>query len=104
MVGTERVSDEASHSHTIIRNNTIIWNDAIITFLRSVFKKTKLDAGQSSLNMLNVVKEIEYSGDQGPKGKRVTDPIEKSNSLNSYYAPLFSSERNNPLNSISRIR
>jgi len=29
-------------------------------------------------------------------GKLVTDPIEKTNSLNSYYASLFSCERNNP--------
>ena len=29
-------------------------------------------------------------------GKIVTDPIEKTNSLNSYYASLFSCERNNP--------
>jgi hypothetical protein len=28
--------------------------------------------------------------------KRITDPIEKANSPNPYYAPLFSGERNNP--------
>jgi len=29
-------------------------------------------------------------------GKFITDPIEKANSLNSYYASIFSFERNNP--------
>jgi hypothetical protein len=29
-------------------------------------------------------------------GKHVTDPTEKANSLNSYYASLFSCERNSP--------
>ena len=30
------------------------------------------------------------------KGKLITDPIEKTNSLNSYYVSLFSCKRNNP--------
>ena len=29
-------------------------------------------------------------------GKTITDPIEKANSVNSYYASLFGRERNNP--------
>jgi hypothetical protein len=29
-------------------------------------------------------------------GTLITDPLEKANSLNSYYASLFSCERNNP--------
>ena len=37
-------------------------------------------------------------------GKLITDPLENANSLNSYYASLFSYESNNPYNSINTIR
>jgi len=48
--------------------------------------------------MLNDVKEIEknISATKDHNGKLITDPIEKANSLNSYYASLFSCESNNP--------
>ena len=54
--------------------------------------KTKVDAGQSSISMLNDVKEIEQNITEikDHNGKYITNPIEKANSLNSYYASLFS--------------
>ena len=42
--------------------------------------------------MLNDAKEIE----KDKNGKLITDPIKRANSLNSYYASLFSCKRNNP--------
>ena len=48
--------------------------------------------------MLNDVKEVEkvFRRSRTKMAKLVTDPIQKANSLNSYYASLFSSEYNNP--------
>jgi len=57
----------------------------------------KVDAGQSSISMLNDVMEIQkYSKIKDQNGKLITDPVEKAKSLTSYYVSLFSCEHINP--------
>ena len=60
--------------------------------------KTKVDAEQSSIIMLNNTKEIEKNilVIKDHNGKLITDPTEKANSINSYYASLFIRESNIP--------
>jgi len=50
------------------------------------------------MSMLNEVKEIEkiIPVIKDNNGKLITDPTEKANSLNPYYASAFSCECNNP--------
>ena len=66
------------------------------TFLRSVLQ----NEGKCLTEFYNYVKRIKGNRESIPaikdhNGKLVTDPIEKVKSLNSYYASLFTCERNN---------
>ena len=59
--------------------------------------RTKVDPGQSSGSMLNDLKKLEnIPAIRDHNGKLTADRIEKANSLDSYYASLFSCERNDP--------
>ena len=59
--------------------------------------KIKVDARQSSISMLNEVKEIEKIFWRSRTiMASSSDPLEKADSLNSYYASIFRCERNNP--------
>jgi hypothetical protein len=66
------------------------------TFLRSVLQKE----GRCWTEFYKYVKGRKGNTENIPaikkqNGKLVTDPLEKAKSLNSYYASLFSCERNN---------
>ena len=67
--------------------------------------KIKADTRQSSISMgkgnrenIPAIKEHNGSSPQikDHNGQLITDPLEKSDVLNSYYASVFSCKRNNP--------
>jgi len=67
------------------------------TFLRSVLQ----NEGRCRTEFYRHLKRRKGNGENIPaikdhNGKLITDPLEKANSLNSYYASLFSCESNNP--------
>jgi len=67
------------------------------TFLRSVLQ----NEGRCWTEFYKHAKSFKGNKDNIPaikihNGKLITDPLEKANSLNSYYASLFSCEGNNP--------
>ena len=86
-----------SGSETIIQGVTGCKKKAQETFLRTVLQ----NEGRYWTEFYEYVKRRKENRENIPaikdhNGKPITDPIEKSKSLNSYYASLFSLESNNP--------